>query len=484
MSENQSSKQTIAKNTLWLGFGQITSRLIRAIIIIYAARVLGAEGYGIFSYTLSLAAFFTIFVDIGINQITTRESSKNQQLRKNYLATTLVIKLILVSLTAFLIAFIAPLFATIEESKSLLLLVAILIAFESLRDYGYAVVRSIEKMQIEASINILINGGVVALGLTALFFKPSIELLILSFVIGTGIGTTSLFWIIRHQLKAIFTNFSTSLIKPLARSSWPFAVMAAMAAITINADIIILGWLRTPAEIGWYAAAQKPVQLLYLLPSLVAVSIFPTFSRLAHNNNGSLKKILEKTINLVLLIGIPLMLGGMILAPEIINLLYSSDYTNAITPFTILLATIVFNYPIVLISYAIFAYDKQKVIAIYSGLAAFMTIVLNLLMIPRFGIVGAAIANLLTLAVHNILVWISLKKINNFTFWRCLPKISLGSLVMLVIVWLLKLIGINLFIIIALSAFIYIVILYFLKEPILLEVSGLVRKCIKTQDSL
>jgi O-antigen/teichoic acid export membrane protein len=477
---NKNTKQTIAKNTIWLSAGQIVSRLIRAIIIIYAARILGSSNYGVFTYALSLAAFFTIFVDIGINQITTREASKNHDLKQHYLATTLVIKLILIILTALLIIFIAPSFASIEKAKPLLLLVAILISFESLRDYGYAVVRSIEKMQIEAGVNILINSGIVVLGLTALLFKSNIELLILSFVIGTGIGTTTLFWLIRHQLKSTFVNFRISLIKPLARSSWPFAIMAAMAAVTTNADIIILGWFRTPTEIGWYAAAQKPVQLLYLLPNLIAVSIFPTLSRLAHNDNESLRKILEKAIHFVFLICIPLMFGGMVLAPEIINFLYGADYVAAVIPFAILLITIVFNYPIVLISYAIFAYDKQKIMAIYSSLAAVMTLILNLLMIPNFGIIGAAVVSLSIQALRNTLVWLSLKRISNFTFWNCLPKILLASSIMLLIVWLLKLTGFNLFINISFSVLIYMGMLYLLQESMFLEVSNFIKKLLKT----
>ena len=54
--------QTIAKNTFWLFFGQMMSRVLRAIIVIYAARVLGAASWGAFSYALGIAAFLTILL--------------------------------------------------------------------------------------------------------------------------------------------------------------------------------------------------------------------------------------------------------------------------------------------------------------------------------------------------------------------------------------------------------------------------------------
>ena len=73
---NTSTRQTIAKNTFWLAISNIGGRLLRSIVIIYAARVLGANGWGVFSYAISLATFLTIFIDFGINAILIKESSQ------------------------------------------------------------------------------------------------------------------------------------------------------------------------------------------------------------------------------------------------------------------------------------------------------------------------------------------------------------------------------------------------------------------------
>ncbi|MDP3901436.1 MAG: oligosaccharide flippase family protein, partial [bacterium] len=91
--QNQNIAQTIAKNTFWLFSGQIVSRLLRAAIVIYAARVLGAASWGAFSYALGIAAFLTIFSDIGINALITKEASRNPQLKDAYLSTAFFTKL-------------------------------------------------------------------------------------------------------------------------------------------------------------------------------------------------------------------------------------------------------------------------------------------------------------------------------------------------------------------------------------------------------
>ena len=124
---NRSAKQTIVKNVFWLSVGQIGSRLIRAAIIIYAARVLGAAEYGIFSYVLGLAGFFTIFADLGVSPLMTREIAGHPDKRATYFVNALWLKNILLAITAVLIIFVAPKFSNIEAAIALLPFVALLV---------------------------------------------------------------------------------------------------------------------------------------------------------------------------------------------------------------------------------------------------------------------------------------------------------------------------------------------------------------------
>ncbi|PIU98388.1 hypothetical protein COS61_01740, partial [Candidatus Wolfebacteria bacterium CG03_land_8_20_14_0_80_40_12] len=71
--KNKGVRQTVAKNVFWLSAGELGSRVFRAFIIIYAARVLGAAEYGVFSYVMALTGFFTLFSDIGVSPLLTRE---------------------------------------------------------------------------------------------------------------------------------------------------------------------------------------------------------------------------------------------------------------------------------------------------------------------------------------------------------------------------------------------------------------------------
>src|SRR3989338_246964 len=92
---NSSTKQTIVKNFFWLSSSQVGSRLIRAAILIYAIRILGASEYGIFSYVLGVAGFFTIFADMGLSALLTREVAGNHREKSGiYFSNAFLLKII------------------------------------------------------------------------------------------------------------------------------------------------------------------------------------------------------------------------------------------------------------------------------------------------------------------------------------------------------------------------------------------------------
>src|SRR3989344_6149792 len=124
---DESTTRKIAKNTFWLFGGQIIGRLLRAVIIIYAARILGASSWGAFSYALSLAAFLIIFSDFGLNALLTRESVKSPELRQKYLSTALVIKTSMLLALMMIVLFFGDKLTNLPEAVALMPIVAFIL---------------------------------------------------------------------------------------------------------------------------------------------------------------------------------------------------------------------------------------------------------------------------------------------------------------------------------------------------------------------
>jgi O-antigen/teichoic acid export membrane protein len=469
--QNRTNRQTVAKNTFWLGVSNIGGRALRAVIIIFSARLLGAADWGVFSYALTLAAFLTTFIDLGVNQIIVRELVKNQEPagRIRIISTAFFIKMILLAFGILVVLGIAPHFATLEGAADILPWVALILAFDSLRDFGSALCRALERMEWEATLALITNLVIVAAGFLLLSASPTVHSLALAYAIGTGIGMAATFVALRRQLGGLLSNFHRPLVRLIALAAWPFAISGLLGALMINTDILVIGWLLSAADVGFYSAAQRIVQILYILPNILAVSALPTFSRLAGRDPQKFRRVLEGLMALAFLIAIPLMVGGALLGSRIIALLFGPEYAPATLSFQILMITLVVDFPAVLLANAIFAHDRQKNLIIYAAIGGFANLTLDLLFIPRWGIAGAAAATLFCQIASNIYLWSVMKKLSPFQVIHRLRKIAAAALAMGVAVILLTWINVPVLITIALGGVLYLGALYVLREPLIDE---------------
>lgn len=465
--QNKSSGQTIAKNTFWLSASNILGRIIKAGLMIYAARLLGTNGYGVFSYALSLAVLFSIFSDVGIGALLTRRISSTGKVEARYVATSLVVKLVLILLSALVIIFVAPLFTKIPGVLVLLPIIAVLIALDGIRDFVLAINRGKQRMEIEAVIQVLTNAAIVGAGILALIFFGTSKSLMVAYVIGSGVGLAISLVMLGKYLSGIWKSFDKKLVKKIISEAWPFALLGLLGVIMINTDIIMLGFLKGASEVGLYSAAQKPIQVMYVIPAILASAFFPAITKLVNKNDKKLRKILEQVIAIALLLGFPIALGGMILGRKLMNLMFGSEYLDATLSFQILLITIIIVFPTMLIANTVFAYNKQKNFIGLIFLGAIGNVLLNILLIPKYGITGSAIATIGAEFTASTFIWIKMKKINYFVVLPYLKKIIPAALVMTVFTIVMQQIGIHLALIIILSALIYFGLLKILNEPLL-----------------
>lgn len=482
--ENKTIRQTVAKNTFWLFSGEFLGRLLRTAIVIYAARILGAEGWGVFSYAITISALFSFFSDLGLSPIITREGSKNPEMREQYLSTAFFIKISLLLLSTLTIIFIVPLFTKIEATRDILPIIALTFIFDGLIEFGLSFNRALEKMEREALVKIIVNLIIVSLGIASLMFLPSAKSLAIAYAIGSGVGLLITITILRHYLKNLFSNFNKDLLWPILSSAWPFAIMGFSGAIMVNIDTVMIGWFRSASEVGYYSAAQRPIQLLYVIPNLLGSAVFPVMARFATKDNDKFRQILEKSITIVLAIGLPIAIGGAILGKDMITILFGSGYAPAATTFVILLFTLLLVLPNTLISGSLFAYNEQKNFLGFIVINAMINTSLNYLLIPSYGMPGAAIATLIANFSASIFIWNKMKKINYFSVISHLKIIALATLIMAVSASIFQYLHLNFFVNLLLSATIYIGLLISFKEPVIKEILSIFQLQNKSENQI
>ncbi len=474
---NFGTRQTVAKNIFWLTIGQVGTRLLRASVIIYAARALGAAEYGVFSYVLGLAGFFTVFADIGINTILTKEAAMNPEKSRNIFATSFWIKTALLGFTTLLIIFAAPHFSKIDAVRPLLYFAAILIIFDGIREFTIAFFRARQKMELETLVTTVTNAAITLFGFAIIYFAPTAGSLAATYALSAGTGAILGIFILRDQFKTLISAFRKELLSPILRLAWPIALVSLVGIFTLNVDVVMLGIFKTATDVGFYSASQRIIQLLYTLPSILAVSLYPVFAKfVGQGNNGKVKELMERGITTSYLLAIPIAVGGIILGSEIIRLLYGNGYLAAVPTFRVLLLSVLLVFPGYHLTNYIMVYDKQKKAVPIILIGSLANVALNYLLIPIYGTLGAAIATICALSTINGSIWLIAKKINNFSVLPRLKKVIAASFLMGLLSLALHWLGIHVLLNIAVSVAFYFGVLYFLREDSIMEIRSLIKR--------
>jgi O-antigen/teichoic acid export membrane protein len=478
--ENKGPRQTILKNLFWLTSGQFATRLIRAGFIIYAARLMGAAQYGVFSYALGVAAFLSIFADIGINTILTREVARGGSHEARYFSTAWWIKAALTAAAALLVIVAWPMFSPVGNA-TLMMIVALLIISDGVRDFLAAFFRGRERMELDALIAVATNAAIAAGGVAVLLYvSRGAYALTLTYAAGAAFGALVALALLRKRIAQLLRAFDWRLVRPLIAASWPVAILGTFGAFMLSTDTIMIGWLRSETEIGYYAASQRIVHLLYVVPLILSSALFPRLSRIVGGNEKKTSnRFIENGLSCAFLLAIPIAVGGAVLGDPIVKFVYGAQYAPAILSFKILVSSVIFVFPGMLLTDVALAHNRQKTLSTLGICAATANIILNALLIPLYGIAGSALGTLIVACFYHAASWRLIRRMHNVQLGRRVIKMAGAGLAMGAYAYILNLAGGNILLNVLSSGMFYMLLLHLLKEQTLstaLEVIGAGRK--------
>lgn len=470
---NTDNKQTAIKNTFWLFFGEITGRLFKLVIVVFATRKLGIEGWGVFSYALAFVSMFFLLCDLGVNTFITREMSKNNAEKYRYLSSSIIVKMSLMFFFFLLSLLIAPHFGKIQLGFEMILTVSILYLFDGIREFALSITRSLEKMELEAFSKILMNSIITVLGLILVATKATPLSLAIAYATGSVISSIYIFWSIKDVLKKIEWKISKDDIKIIYNFSWPIIIIS-LFSFVFNIDSIMLGQMKSASDVGLYSAAQRLVQFTSIIPAFIAMSIFPILSK-NEANNEKLSSIIERIMVIIFAIGIPLSIGGFLLGTKLMLLVFGSAFMPGGLALGILMISILASFPNIILMNIIFSKNLQKIFITATSFGVIINIILNFLLIPRYGINGAAISLTVTQLLIMIINWQKLKENISFSIIPKIGKILVASLVMTLFILIIMSVSVNLIYIIVSATIVYFLSLLALKESSLREILLLIR---------
>ncbi len=473
-----SVKKNFVMNTLLT----VSSFIFPLITFPYISRVLLAEGTGTVSFAKSIIAYFLMLSALGIPTYGIRACAQVRDDKEKLSKTAqelLIINLGMCMVTYILLALALIFIPRLRQERLLFVILSstlILNAigmewlFKALEQYTYITIRSI-------IFNII---GVIFMFL--LIHQQSDYIMY-----GTiSVGASSLGYILNLIYAGKYISLRPVGHYELKRHLKPVLIFFSMAcAITVytNLDLVMLGFMKSDTDVGYYHAAIRIKEILLAVITSLGVVLLPRLSYYIQNQMfEEFHKTTKKAINFVFLFAAPLTIYFLYFAKNGILLLSGSDFTGAILPMQILMPTLLLIGLTNLLGMQILVPLGREKMVLYSVIAgAVVDLILNAFLIPKYGPVGAAIGTLAAEIIVLIVQLIALRKDNlsaafrAVQYWKLILAVIIGSAVSFWVPFL----QVGNFFTLLISAVLfftaYFAVLYILKEPMIRELVNIVK---------
>jgi O-antigen/teichoic acid export membrane protein len=402
----------IAKNSIVLLMVRILQVGFMAVFSIYAARLLGVADFGKWAFALAYTAFFLVFADFGlstfVNQRTSRSRAESDSRIGVLVGNSLLLK-VMVSAPAYAIMVgLATLLGHDNDTKRTICWLGLSVILNSFTVFLTGVFRGLEKMEYEAisiawerplifivGIYLLTNGyGIVPLAI--LFFVARL----LTLFVAMAIYVT--------KVQRLTLQIAGVSWKALIVGALPFGIFLVLGTIYFQIDAIMLSLFQGDQAVGLFESVIRLTMVLMIIPEAFTEAIFPVLSR-SFSLGQDRTVLYYKALKLMGLVGLPITIGLLGLADKIILSLYGAEYLPAIPALQILALMVCVRFLAYVPGVLLTSIDRQTTRMIVVGVCAVLNVVMNLIVIPRWGFVGAAydtlVTNVVLLSLYVFFVW-------------------------------------------------------------------------------
>lgn len=402
MTQKPQTPRSLVTNGVYSAASELSIGLL-FILTIFAARILGDAGFGVFSFALAFVNVMGFVMEGGLSFVYARIVARDPASAPRFLGNVLTLQLIFCAAGIALVVVVA---AFLDQPAETMQVIYLLALAEALRFFKYlfryafraadvfhleALTVYVERVLLLAVALVLLLGGYGVVGLAwAFVITRIIDLLIVLAVYSRALFLPTL-------------RFEIGLWPNIVRQSVPFILTAAVVMMLYKVDSVILALVHSDAEVGWYNAAYRLIEGLYLFPKILSSVLFPRLSE-AYRDQLRVTRLYTRGLRYVLVLALPLTLVGIPTAEAIIDLIYGAEYQNAVIALQILLLSLIFLF-IYEISFALLgAISRQRIFFYFSAIALALNIGLNIILIPPLSYVGAGIATVLAQLVFAVLI--------------------------------------------------------------------------------
>lgn len=388
----------VVNNTLISLAGQIVTWMTTLTLTMTYGRFLGPVGLGELYLAATLTGLIGFPLEFGFNQQIIREVASAPERTRSYVANALLLKVLLWTPLCLALMGVAALLRYSTE-------VRIIVALSGLTLLATSIGAAFGSMQIAIHRNVIpVIGSIIEKGFDALAAYLALRILHVGIIpvacvllLGATLNTSwQAYHYYRHERFSL--KLDRVMIREIVHTSVPFLLYGALGVIYYRIDTVLLGAIDGDAVVGLYGAGYKIFDTLIFLPSLVMSTVmYPLMARLSANEPRAYRIAIDKSMNFLLICGMPLATGLGVAAPAIVGFLYHNEaFSRTILVMEALAPGLIFLYINSVISNIIITRHRERSLVWMAAVALVLNLGLNLALIPRYHEAAAAAVTSIT----------------------------------------------------------------------------------------
>jgi O-antigen/teichoic acid export membrane protein len=369
------------------------------LLLVYAGRVLGVEDFGTFNSALALGSVVMFLSNLGLESLAIREISVDRAAAPALIGSILAWKS-LVNVAILLVY--APIVYVLWPDPDTLLVVYVLCLAAMQRSFNLqmrAFLQGFERFGLESIMILLERSGLLILGVWVLLQGYGLIGLALVFWLTRLAGFLGYVFVLQTGVCSISFTFELRRIFTLQGIALPFWFALMIHGLHRQLDILLVTFLRTVAEVGLFGSAFKIYEGLLVVAATITSVMYPRLSNYFVTHRSRHHDYYDRTVKYMIAASFPLISIGVLFANKIIILLFGEEYRAAGPVLMLLLISL----PLTFVTYAVITVlhsigqQKYEMYMALSGLVS--KCLIGLMLIPFFGIHGAALAVMTTLII-------------------------------------------------------------------------------------
>ena len=431
--------QKYLKNTTWMLGEKVGTLAVSFLVSVYVFRYLGEANVGILGYTQAVGTFFVILSALGLDKIVTRNIVSHPEDTNKILGTAFILKLAtaLAGLVLVLPIVLIAVGANQVESIMMGIIVATTI-FHSMKviDFYY---NSQVMSRFAVRMRLVQFVVITAAKLIFITMGRSVEWFAGVILIGDIVLAAGYLFSYQRLHGNVFQwRFDWGYAKELLKDSWPLVLSGFVIVVYMKMDQVMIKLiLQDDAANGIYYTAVRLSEIWYFIPTVIASSLFPAIVNSRSKDYKLYMNRVQSLFDMMVFLSLCLAIPVTLLGDWIIEFLYDGKFQGAGTVLKIHVWASIFVFLGVASTQWLLAENLQRIALYRSILGAFVNIGLNFILIPEFGVKGAAMATLFSQGIASYFGYLLTKKTwiifrmqsRAFLFWLFFKKENFLNLI-------------------------------------------------------